>query len=1111
MSIRVKLIIMFLAIATVPLFLVSDLTFTNYKNSLEANRLSQLRDLTVFRADSIEAYFAGLKAHIEMAQGFYNIKKNLPVLTRLANDPNNQEFLAAKKMLDAQLQQMRSVSGLSDIMLVNPEGKVVYTSNLEHYSKDFLNPLPDPEQKAFVEGKNKVYFSDVFLNKAEGNRVGMLITAPTSDFNGAFIGVIAFEVNMVPVYKLIQDVTGLGNTGEVLVGKKIGNQVVYLNPLRHDPNAALKRRIEIGGEIGWPMQQAVQGKTATGQYIDYRGKKVIAAWRYIPSLDWGMVAKIDTEEAFADVTNLRNLAIVILVIVFVLSGVMAFSIAQSISEPIKQLSIGAEIIGSGNLDYKIGTNLKDEIGQLSRSFDKMTYDLKQTTASRDELNIEITERKKAEESLRESRTDLNRAQAVAHTGSWRLDVRQDKLTWSDEAYRIFGIPPGTPLTYESFLAAVHPGDRAYVDQKWTAGLHGEPYDIEHRIVVEGNIKWVRERAELEFDSRGTLLGGFGTVQDITERKQAEAELRKSRDELEIRVEQRTAELSHTVETLQDEVMRRTLAEEALRTASLYARGLLEASLDPLVTISPDGKITDVNKATELITGVAREQLIGTDFLNYFTEPKKAQESYKQVFAQGFITDYPLTIRHRDGWLTDVLYNATVYKNEAGKIQGVFAAARDVTEKKAAEKRQSVTNSLLEMFAKKNVRKSYLDSVVEVIRDWSGCEFIGIRVKDNEGNIPYESHTEFDADFLALENDLNLERHNCVCIRAILQKEPRKQEQNMISPGGSFCCNDSQTFLRRLTEQETAEYRGNCIKKGFLSIAVIPVRYRDEILGAIHLADFKKDMVLPPKMQFIESTIAPLVGEAVHRFNAEAELEKYRLHLEELVKQRTEELVRSNKELEQFAYVASHDLQEPLRMISGYTQLLQRRYKDKLDEDANQFIFYTVDGVLRMQTLINDLLTYSRLETRGKTFEPANCQAILDDVLVTLQVTIEESGAIITHGPLPTVQADRIQLFQLFQNLIGNAIKFRGDKPPLIHIEAKPQQKRWLFSVRDNGIGIEPQYMERIFVIFQRLHSRDKYPGTGIGLAICKKIVERHGGRIWVESQPGKGSTFYFII
>ncbi len=227
--------------------------------------------------------------------------------------------------------------------------------------------------------------------------------------------------------------------------------------------------------------------------------------------------------------------------------------------------------------------------------------------------------------------------------------------------------------------------------------------------------------------------------------------------------------------------------------------------------------------------------------------------------------------------------------------------------------------------------------------------------------------------------------------------------------------------------------------------------------------------------------------------------------------KVEELARSNAELEQFAYVASHDLQEPLRMVASFTQLLAHRYKGKLDADADEFIGFAVDGATRMQQLIQDLLSYSRVTTKGQSFRLIDAKAPCDNALENLQTSIKDSNAVVNVGPLPAVLADPRQLMQLFQNLIGNAVKYRNDRTPEIHVAAKPNGDQWVFSVQDNGIGIAPQHSERIFQMFQRLHTTNEYQGTGIGLAICRKIVERHGGKIWVEAQPGKGSTFVFTI
>jgi PAS domain S-box-containing protein len=353
---------------------------------------------------------------------------------------------------------------------------------------------------------------------------------------------------------------------------------------------------------------------------------------------------------------------------------------------------------------------------------------------------DITERKQAEEALREIREDLDRAQAVGNIGSWRMDVQRNILTWSDENHRIFGLPKGTPMTYETFLSLVHPDDREYVDTKWKAGLAGENYDIEHRIVVDGKIKWVREKAYLEFDKNIALLGGFGITQDITERKQMEEELRKSRDELEIRVQKRTAEL------------------------------------------------------------------------------------------------------------------------------------------KKALRRMSVTSKLLEFFITKTTRKEYLDSAVDLLHKWTGCNCIGVRVLDKLGNIPYESYTGFSQEFWEAENWISVKNHQCACIRVVLQK-PEPQDVNMMTANGSFYSNNTEAFADMLTEQELTRFRGLCIRTGFKSVAIIPIFYKEAVLGALHIADKRQGMVPLEKIEFIES-VTPMIGEAIFRFSAEEALVKSEASLSE---------------------------------------------------------------------------------------------------------------------------------------------------------------------------------------------------------------------------------------
>jgi PAS domain S-box-containing protein len=492
---------------------------------------------------------------------------------------------------------------------------------------------------------------------------------------------------------------------------------------------------------------------------------------------------------------------------------------------------------------------------------------------------------------------------------------------------------------------------------------------------------------------------------------------------------------------------RKRAEEHLRAASLYARSLIEASLDPLVTISADGKITDVNTATEGVIGCSRDELIGSDFSDYFTEPDKARKGYQQVFAEGFVKDYPLAIRHQSGRITDVLYNATVYRNEAGEIKGIFASARDITDRKRAEEHLRAAS----LYARSLIEAS-LDPLVTISADG----------KITDVNTATEGVTG--------------------CSR-----------EELI--GSDF----SDYFTQPVEARDG--YR-KAFADGFVRDYPLAIRHQSgRITDVLYNATVYRNEA--GEIQGIFASARDITD----RKRAEEALR--RSHDE--LKERTAELARSNADLQQFAYVASHDLQEPLRAVVSYLQLLERRYAGKLDEKADKYITHAVEGGLRMQRLINDLLAYSRVETRGKTPGVVDVERVVDDALRNLRVTIGENDVVITRDPMPPIRADQAQLTQVFQNLIANAIKFRSDAPPQIRVGAQPQDDGWRFSVTDNGIGIDMKHADQIFVIFQRLHTRRAYAGTGIGLAICKRIIERHGGRIWVESELGKGSTFYFTL
>ena len=595
-----------------------------------------------------------------------------------------------------------------------------------------------------------------------------------------------------------------------------------------------------------------------------------------------------------------------------------------------------------------------------------------------EMDIDVTEHKKAEEKIR------NLANIVESSEDAILTKSLDGIitSWNKGAENIYG------YLAEEILGknvSILESDDLQGDTKQLIELIKQGKTIKHhetlRLKKDGTKINVSITPSPVFDTHGELVAISTVARDVTEHKRA---------------------------------------EEKIRLSNIYNRSLIEASLDPLVTIGYDGKITDVNEATEQVTGYSRDELIGTDFMNYFYEPEKAKKGYQEVFQKGVMFDYELEIQHKDGHITPVLYNASVYKDEFGKIIGVFAAARDIAERKRMEAELESVSRLPKENPNPVIRLdqgykiSYNNSAAQILlTDW-GCA------------TSHEISTSITELAIASLND-GIQRkfeHKCANNTYIVSLAPFPQSGYV------------NLYARDITDQKEAE---------------------------------------------------------------------------RILELRLEELSRSNEELEQFAYVSSHDLQEPLRMITSYLQLLQRRYQGQLDNKADKYIHFAVDGASRMQNLINDLLEYSRVTRSVREPKTINCEFILNQTLSNLKLMIKDTKVTISHDPLPEVITDPIQLSQVFQNLIVNGIKFRSEEAPKIHIAAEKKENEWVFSVRDNGIGIDPQYSERIFEIFKRLNSRERFPGTGIGLAICKKIVERHGGRIWVESELGKGSTFYFTL
>ncbi len=564
-----------------------------------------------------------------------------------------------------------------------------------------------------------------------------------------------------------------------------------------------------------------------------------------------------------------------------------------------------------------------------------------------------------------------------------------------------------------------------------------------------------------------LIGGSGVSliaqkqrnTRVREHRQAEA-LLKAHDELERRVEERTRELQAANVSLQTEITERKQIAEALRQTSLYARSLIEASLDPLVTISPEGKITDVDKATEMVTGVSRDHLIGSDFSDYFTEPGKAREGYRKVLAEGQVRDYPLTIRHASGRTTEVLYNATVYRNEAGQVQGVFAAARDVTDRKRMEGELRRAS----LYARSLIEAS-LDPLVTI---------------SPEGKVTDVNE--------ATERVTGVSRGRLV---------------------GS-------DFSDYFTEPEKA-------REGYQKV-IAEGLVRDYPLTIRHVSGRTTDVLYNAALYRDEAGNVQGVFAAARDITERkrAELEKDRL---------AAELLQKNQEMEQIIYVTSHDLRSPLVNVQGFGKELGSSLKELtillndyafpseqrtkltflLEKDIPESLHFINSSVLKMDSLLAGLLKLSRLGRVELKEERIDMNQFLAEVVRGFEFQFKERGVAIEISDLPPCTGDKLQINQVFSNLLDNALKYLDPgRPGRIRISGRMAAGDPEYCVEDNGIGIAPEHQEKAFEIFHRLNPA-MGKGEGLGLTIVRRILERHHGTVRIESEPGKGCRFYVSL
>lgn len=939
MSIRTRLIIILLTFALIPSLFLGALVFQNSSWEVKKNALLSLKYITDVKEAALLEFMSSKRGRaVDFSTDGY-IKESIRLINSLG--PKAEKERAGRDLAEYLRVNKRSIDpDLIEIHILDPRGIVISSTDEEFIGKS------EAGRPYFTEGLKGSYIQGRAVH-LHGGKVHSFMPVSTPVVSGGkTIGVLMNGYSLDIIGQILSGRRSrlLGATSSVLTAEAGGIDIFIAGEdgFLITPTGRFKG-MESKVFASLPVTECLEGRRElNGEWKDVSGN---AVWGASMCMDiangpvWALVVEQDKAYALAPIKALRIIMLIVGVSIAVVVGFTAFAMALSVSRPIARLRKGASVIATGNLDYKVGSAEKDEIGELSRSFDKMTADLKAVTASRDELTHEMSERKKAIEALRLSERKYKDLVDTSLAGIFRTNMKGNLLFANDALVRIFEFETPEEMLKEGVLSRYkNLAARKSLFRRLEAGEKVEAFEVEV-LTKKGETRHML----LSATKQGDVIAG--TMIDITERKRSE----------EIR---REAQRSRALAEIH-EVMANTM--------------------------------TDYRRLVEAISKYIGEHMAVPCVIRLLSRDGKVLE--------------PVAVYHPDPFLLPLM-------------------------------------------------------------------------------------------------------------RKFIASNPQYADRGV---GGAVLGKEKQILFGapdEIWKTITPESRADMESLGIKSALVTPIRSRGSTIGIIACFRPAQGESFSPDERLLVQDLADRAALAISAARLFQEIQRelaLRKKAEEDIKMYASKLERSNTELQQFAYIASHDLREPLRMISGYLKLLEKKYSGRLDEKADSFIQYAMSGSDRMQKIIDDLLEFSRVSTQAMPFEAADLELALQNALENLQVAVQESGATITSGPMPVVAGDAVQLSQVFQNLIANAIKFRASgKKPVIRVSSKDGGAEWIFSVSDNGIGIPQEQRARIFEIFHRLHGPE-YPGTGIGLAVCERIVKRHGGSIWVDSEPGRGSEFFFTI